>query len=153
MTELENLGFKFFKIFSRLEYALKYNGKIQQNTSEVKPNWHYFNTTLNAIIDSEQDTVVKEAIEFISNNPPNKQCVENGQLIWKQTHEGQRVNASVLITFITRVRNNLFHGGKYGTWYEKERASGLLENCITILNYLINHDSDIKEAYDASEVF
>ena len=153
MNDLETLSFKFFKTFSRLEYALKQSGKIQPNTCDAQPNWNHFNDKLNAVIESEEDRFLAEAIEFISTNPPKKQCVEGGQLYWKLTHEGQRVNGAILIVFITRVRNNLFNGGKYGSWYDKERASDLLENCIIILNYLIDQDPDIKDTYDASEVF
>ena len=56
--------------------------------------------------------------------------------------------AKFLFLLIRRVRNNLFHGGKFnGKWFEPERSEALLQHGLVILRHCGTRHSEVSKAY------
>ena len=93
--------------------------KIKKNTAntrvhknqEARPNWDKY---ANSIKDKfhPENPEVKNAIRYLRKKPPQKQIVRNNELCWENsTPDLDDLNN--LFLYIRRVRNNLFHGGKF----------------------------------------
>ena len=84
----------------------------------------------------------QQRIEYILENPPRKQVIENERIIFiNQTIDSSQKNTQQLLLMIRTVRNNLFHGGKYLPDGEIEAGRNeflvnysliILRNCIQI---------------------
>jgi hypothetical protein len=109
--ELDQLAFRFFKMFARFEYALKAAG-FHRGDGEAKPNWDDFAKIVNDIFDNTQNKLLKESITYMLHTPPKIQYLRNGLLEW-QDRPVKGDTAHKLLLYIRRVRNNLFHGGKF----------------------------------------
>jgi len=58
------------------------------------------------------------------------------------------MQSDLVLQYVRRVRNNLFHGGKFnGRWFEPERSAELLIHCLTILNACLEVSPEVGEAY------
>lgn len=124
---------KFFIIFSRFEYALKSANYIKG----INPNWDSFASSINGNFDKERSEELKEAVEYIVNNPPKIQDITEGKLIWKDRVFPKNAPLTLRLSLSIRdIRNNLFHGGKFQGTFQPEISRNyiLLEKSIIILN-------------------
>ncbi|PHS35530.1 MAG: hypothetical protein COB07_13100 [Sulfurovum sp.] len=82
----------------------------------------------------EQLAGKSSAAEYILENPPMKQVVnEHNQVVWQQVPNNDR-SVQTLFGHISRVRNNLFHGAKFnGTWYDPDRSRELMKHALIVL--------------------
>ncbi|MBK0795138.1 hypothetical protein GZV14_28120, partial [Escherichia coli O25b:H4-ST131] len=59
--------------------------------------------------------------------------IEDDSLVWDDSLPQEKDLAKFLFLLIRRVRNNLFHGGKFnGKWFEPERSEALLQHGLVI---------------------
>lgn len=145
--ELDRLGATLFRTFARFEFALKAAG-IHNGNGEANPNWSAFAQSISSLFDDPQGEV-KEAIEYILSHPPKKQLVEDGQLTWKQVAPSTNLKADEVLIYVRRVRNNLFHGGKFnGRWFEPQRSEELLRHSLVILDACLQASDDVRVAYN-----
>ena len=55
--------------------------------------------------------------------------------------------AQGLFGHLRRVRNNLYHGGKFnGRWIAPDRSRDLIAHSLTLLEALVKHDTNLKNA-------
>ncbi len=105
---------KFFLIFARFEFLLKFKGCI--NKSDCTVNWACFTkrnrATYEARLNSGISSNLKEAIDYILQNPPKKLISENGKFKWKAEPRYSKNKLHLLSLNIRIIRNNLFHGNK-----------------------------------------
>lgn len=74
--------------------------------------------------------------------------IKNGLIAWDDSRPQTDSRADELLIYVRRVRNNLFHGGKFnGHWFEPERSEPLLRYSIAILDACIREIPEIYEAY------
>lgn len=139
-----DLVFDFFIIFSRFECALKTSGYLKNKKGWAEPDWDKFEKYLPSNHKNPDDKKVKDAIKYIIENPPKKQMNKDSKLYWENRKD------SSLSKLIRRVRNNLFHGGKFYGDYNKEdsRNRKLLENCIIILDYWLSLNESVKDNFN-----
>lgn len=143
--ELDGLAFRFLKKFARVECALKASG-FHNGEGTAVANWDKFAQSIGNLL--ENDSQLSDAIDYISKNPPKKQVINNGILSWDtptvhahKTHE--------LLLCVRRVRNNLFHGGKFnGHWFAPQRSKELIEHSLSILEGCLRSSTALKNAYD-----
>jgi len=111
----EHLIIRFFAVFSRFEYSLKRAGYVLDVNSGVSANWDKFASELNSSFDVNQYPQLKNAVEYIVHNPPKKQIrSSDGKLSWLDMPWDEKEPLLIwLLTAIRRIRNNLFHGGKF----------------------------------------
>lgn len=147
-VELNKLASEMFHTFSRMEYALKASG-FNNGNGEAKANWRDFALSVEPLIDTPSTEALKEAIKFIMNEPPKKQMIIDGNIQWQSIEPQTNSQADKLLIYIRRIRNNLFHGGKFnGHWFEPERSEPLLQHSLVVLHECIDYVEDVKNAYE-----
>ncbi|GGD39883.1 hypothetical protein GCM10012288_12370 [Malaciobacter pacificus] len=150
-TNIEELAFEFFKLFSKMEYALKATG-IQKYLKNDRNNnafadWEEFISK-----NSSSFSLTYLSDKYILNNPPKIQKVDNsGNLVFSNHWYSNSNDLKSAIEYLKTVRNNLFHGGK-GTSTEfiedNTRNKELLKSSIEIIKYIKTLDSDVKSNFD-----
>lgn len=144
---LDKLAIELFKTFSRFEYALKASGF--NNGEGNAPNWRNFALSIETQLQNPQTKKLRESVNFILQEPPKKQIIENGLLKWTISTPNTDSNADLILLYIRRVRNNLFHGGKFNKhWFAHERSEKLLCCSLTILRACLDASSEVKRAYN-----
>ena len=148
MSELDQLAFEFFKVFSRLEYALKASGFLC-NENDAKADWRLFANQVESLIQQPNSLELQEAVDFVFDFPPKKQVVnDERKLDWSESKPSESIKAQKLLIYVRRVRNNLFHGGKFnGHWFEPERSEKLIRCSLVILTSCKDYVSDVRNAY------
>ncbi len=142
----------FFFAFSRFEFALKQAGYLEsiQAGADARPDWTCFSKRINAVCNFDESPELRKAVDYLLSDAkaPKKQVVQaDGSLDWKTTPTGRKDIEWVLI-LVRRVRNNLFHGGKYtGSLSELARDTTLLKNSLIILDACLNWDDDVRACY------
>mgnify|MGYP003109707382 CR=1 FL=1 len=133
---LDDFAFHFFKIYAKYEYYLKANHYVQRIGTGKRFNvdWDRF---VNQKIGSEYIALLGEnsdSANYILDNPPSSQVVNtDGVIVWEPVKNNEQ-NVQILFGHISRVRNNMFHGGKFnGTWFDPDRNHLLLMHCLVVL--------------------
>ncbi|PPL02467.1 hypothetical protein [Parapedobacter indicus] len=147
-----DLLMEFFVVFSRFEFTLKIAGYLQDNVkNEARPDWLKYGLkkkeTFDDYIDSlETGNELKMAIEYILINPPKKQFVGDGNmLIFALVPDENPSNTQKLCTYITRIRNNLFHGAKFLKSYgDSSRDWKLIHCALLVLSCWIDDDQNFR---------
>lgn len=146
-TDLDALGFRFFKMFSRFEYSLKAAG-FHNGPGKAEPNWDKFAMSIIGKYNRNSDKTISSATEYIMRNPPKTQIIKDGKLDWEET-KADGPDILKLLLYIRRVRNNLFHGGKFnGHWFAPERSEMLMKYAIVVLNACLQASNDLNDAYN-----
>jgi hypothetical protein len=141
----------FFKTFSRFEFTLKESAYLKQNGNRnALPDWDKF-------VKDNKDKYkpsanAQNAVDALLSAPPNRQKViesEEGKLstCWEpMTFNENTPVLKKLTDIILCIRNNLFHGGKYGhkSWDDKNRTTFLLDNSIIAIKDLLNIDEQLS---------
>lgn len=140
--------FALFCFFSRFEYALKRTSKyIAGNEKEAKANWTEFANTNNGKFSKLIESEKVDAIAYFLKNPPKKQIFKDGKLEWSEPN--QLTESDILLDWILicvrRVRNNLFHGGKFPMHpiEEPSRNKTLINHSVSILSLCAPLDDNV----------
>lgn len=143
---LDDIAIELFRRFARMEYALKAAG-FHNGDGKAEANWDKFGCEIKGKL--EADPEITDAVDYMTKSPPKKQIVHNGQLEW----ESPTPNASKtheLLLCVRRVRNNLFHGGKFnGHWFAPERSEELLRHSLKILDACLRASPKLNEAFES----
>ena len=143
------LACRFLATFSRMEYALKASGYLQ-NVNDAHPDWDRFAADIRVEFEEIDDGDFRTAVKYLREEPPCKQIVQDGQLTFvDRPADGQPVAHQVLL-MVRRVRNNLFHGGKYSPASEANpgRDRALIEYSLIVLEHCITQNSAVRERYE-----
>jgi len=140
---------EFFFRFARFEYALKAAGYHPGN-GVASPDWTKFAKELDGIFENPENEEFREAIDYYLNHPPKKQLIENSRLVWREVEPHTNSKADLVLQYVRRVRNNLFHGGKFkGNYFEDpERSEDLIQKGLIILNQCLESNQDVYEAFE-----
>ena len=88
------------------------------------------------------------AIRYYLEMPPKKQIIRNDLLDWDDLQPDHKNQAELILRLVCRVRNNLFHGGKFnGHWFEPQRSEELLRHGLLILRSAVAAHPNVSEAY------
>ncbi|WP_207774702.1 hypothetical protein [Sphingosinicella sp. YJ22] len=151
LPELDEIAHRMFRQFARMEYALKAAGYLKREDGRAEANWSAFAADIdeglrNAFI---EDAEVFAAVAYIGLKPPKKQMVRKGALYWRETPPEATTASGVLLMYVSRVRNNLFHGGKFSNgWLDPERSRNLLRHCLTILDCCLRLSDRVRDAFE-----
>lgn len=143
------LIYKFFWLISRFEYALKIVGFCNKN-GDAQPDWDAFAKSINDDFVKDSNKELAKSVDYILSQPPNKQIVQDGELKWSKALPKNKPELELLLILVRRVRNNLFHGGKYSDGYFEEpaRSKELIEACISILNHCLSLSHKVSKAFE-----
>lgn len=146
-AEIDQLAFRFFKLFAQCEYALKAIGCGRAtNADAAEADWDRFANEVGALLLSDQDPEIVAARTYLFENPPKRQVWTSGGVAWAAVPNNER-SAQILLSHIRRVRNNLYHGGKFnGRWIDPDRSAELISKSLLLLEYLVNADARLLEA-------
>lgn len=149
--EHKDIIIEFFITFSRFEYTLKSTGFLKKNTNKAEPNWEEFVKSIRPQFEqSEREERLIKAIDYLEKNPPKTQSILTGQLKWEERQFDENIPLINKLSILIRgVRNNLFHGGKYQTSYEKDvvRDYDLLKSSLIVLNYWLVLNDAVTERF------
>ena len=148
---------QFFVAFSRFEYALKRAGFVKGDRhNNASADWCRFaQDRIDPRISGIMDTGFTEARSYLLQKSPQRQILRSNNNIgwsanskWSNESEGE-----YLLRLVKDTRNNLFHGGKYplpdGPVSDCTlRNSQLLQACLTILNYCLSIDEEVKSFFE-----
>jgi hypothetical protein len=148
-AELDQLAFHFFKEFARCEYSLKMAGLRTGGDRNPGANWSQLAREIQASLESPSSLALKNAVAYYLQSPPHKQILKDGLLDWDNVLPCHESKAELLLLLICRVRNNLFHGGKFnGHWFAPQRSKELLSHGLVILAASVEAHPQVKEAYE-----
>jgi len=149
-ADLESLAFEFFREFARYEYCLKATG-LREDSRAAKASWSKYTAEVTQVIDAPQAQGLERAIAYFIDHPPKKQIVKDGALDWDDTLPDHQSKAELILLLVCRVRNNLFHGGKFnGRWFEPQRSENLMQHALVILRACAQSHGKVSEAYAGS---
>lgn len=147
MSSLDKLCYEFFREFARYEYCLKAIG-LYHNTKNAKANWDKYAKQVEKVFDNPDNPDLIDAINYYMDSPPKKQIIKDGVLSWDDSLPQEDSTAIKTFILIRRVRNNLFHGGKFnGEWFQPERSEILIMHALTILRACAQSHSNVSKAY------
>jgi len=145
--DLDELASELFHVFSRTEYSLK-AASFNNGDGAAEANWRKFALAVENLISNPNSQQLKDAIDFILNKPPKKQVIRNGVIEWEKSEPTTDSQADKLLIYVRRVRNNLFHGGKFnGHWFAPERSEALIRSSLVILTSCVEFESNVRSAY------
>ncbi len=147
-AELNNSATEMFRLFARFEYALKATG-FHKGDGNAEADWLAFAASVNGHFEVIDDEALAQAVAYIGAHPPKKQIVKDGLLGWDEGLPQTDLEADRILIYVRRVRNNLFHGGKFnGRWFAPERSAILLRHSMTILRGCIDASPAVREAFE-----
>jgi len=145
---LNDLACNFFREFSRTEYSLKAAG-YNNGDGKAKADWTKFSLDVEQLIANPTSKQLEDAINFILKAPPKEQVICNGVLEWRRKVPSTNSPADMLLLYVRRVRNNLFHGGKFNDcWFDSERSEPLLRHSLTILKSCVEAVPSVRRFYN-----
>ena len=135
----------FLAIFSRMEFALKASIKYADgNEKGISADWDAFAKDYASFIEKD-DCELEKAIDYLFANAPKKQVLKDGELKFILTNNTERTTNQLLI-LVRRVRNNLFHGGKYHP-NDEGRDELLIVHTLKILEKCVQLDDNVYRLY------
>ena len=147
-TELDQLAFSFFREFARCEYCLKAVGLREPKRRDPTADWGAFASQVQAVFAKPPSQQVAKAIRYYTEHPPKKQVVRGTLLDWDDIQPDHKNQAELVLRLVCRVRNNLFHGGKFnGHWFEPQRSEELILHALCILEAVVAAHPQVHEAY------
>jgi hypothetical protein len=128
---LPPLANKVFRVFARFEFALKMAGYAEMRRGKVEILWDRFANSAPIGAAFLEYLKANNVCPVIFAAPPNADRIEKGQYGFE---DEATMPASVqeLLGAVRRVRNNLFHGGKYFD-VDRKRNRSLVKETIAIL--------------------
>lgn len=148
-SELDLVAFSFFREFARCEYCLKAVGLLLGAPNKPQADWETFAAEVIAVFDDPPNVEINDAIQYYLTHPPKKQVFLDGVLSWSNTLPSHRSQAELVLLLVRRVRNNLFHGGKFnGHWFEPQRSEELLRGGLEILRAVVSSHARVRDAYE-----
>jgi hypothetical protein len=151
---------QFVLLFARFEYALKRTSGLAFVRGEaVYADWRKFGRELDSGFDPTQNDDLCHGIEYLIQQPPLKQILNNEGLSFVQPkpRTDEPFLVQVLDTVKT-VRNNLLHGGKFpdGEVLDPARNRTLLKSASVVLRECLRlaGESDnprLRHVFDAFE--
>lgn len=138
----------FFLFFARFEYALKRVGFVLRS-KDAKTDWMAFGRLHSDLLEKSKEERLREAVAYLQNSPPKKQIVSRGGLQWMPDCYIGRWDLVRILTLVCRIRNNLFHGGKFpeGPEDDVSRDTKLLDAGVIIMQACLDSDDHLRHFF------
>jgi len=146
----KELACEFLAVFSRFEYALKSTGYVKGNGDWLRVAWKQFGRDVDERFRTDMTKEVIDAVGFLTDQPPRKQVFSKGLRFKDCPPDAQQPKAVQVLLMVGRVRNNLFHGGKYLSEGETEagRNEHLVRCSVIVLEYCLRLDLNVQASYE-----
>ena len=150
---------EFFLTFARFEFALKNAGFFQRprnidpaDPPDVHPDWDCFTVSIRQALERDKTPEFAEAYEYLLDHPPAREVLVNGSLMWEAKAPSAHLPfADRVLQCVRRVRNNLFHGGKFNSVQDSDpdRNNRLLQYS-TVLRACLRASSTVDTHFQAA---
>jgi len=138
---------EFIFTFMRFEYALKGSQYFMANSTDAKADWGRFSTDISLTFDKNKSTHLRQSVDFLLNDPPEKQVIDNGSLVFSNVLSQYPYDTQNLDVYIRRVRNNLFHGSKFTQNNDLPRDLELINASLIVLKEWVEILPDVSEKF------
>jgi len=136
----------FFAVFARCEFAMKETGYKRDDHGIAAPAWQRLANDASAWLDVPPESDVALAIALLTSDPPKLLSFADG---WQSSPLRGDSTIAEAIDAATRVRHNLFHGGKHTPEAEAGRDEQLVRAALTLLVALVDQcPTDLRGAYN-----
>lgn len=145
-----DLLLEFFVTFARFEFALKDAGFFTGDIQRVSPDWTRFGRSLD-LNTARLHSECAAAIDYFSLHPPWRQVVAGDGLGWDSAVGFTTLERmDQVLDLVRRVRNNLFHGGKFNDDGHSDpgRNELLLRSGLAILHRCLEMSPSVATAYE-----
>jgi len=137
---------RFVSVFARCEYAMKETGYRRDDHGIAAPAWRKLQADARGWLTVDEGGELQGAIEFLRSKPPKIETFAAG---WQPEPFKQADPIAQAIESATRVRHNLFHGGKHHCEEEAGRDERLVSAALTLLLAVIEQcPGDLRGAYE-----
>ncbi len=147
----KDLVTQFFTAFSRFEYALKTSGFAKRDHRAAKPDWDHFVESFSGHFDPTADPHLEEAVNYLTSSPPRRQVLEGQTLQWEDTPRRENEDLlAYIVRLVKTVRNNLFHGAKFGSSVDSDdrhRNERLLASALEVLYFLLDCHEEVRHSF------
>ncbi len=149
-----DLLLEFFLTFARFEFALKAAGFVGGDLRRAWPNWDGFGQSLD-LDTARLDPNFSAAFEYFGLHPPWRQVVTTNGLVWDSTVGFTTLERmEQVLELVRRVRNNLFHGGKFSdeVYSGPGRNELLLRHSLAVLHRCLELSPSVAASYDTASL-
>lgn len=139
----------FFLFFARFEYALKRTGFVTLS-ADAKANWTEYAQRHSELLERNSEERLGEAVAYLEKVPPKKQIVDSsGYLRWSDDFFTGSCDLARVFTLVRRIRNNLFHGGKFPEGPENDisRDRMLLDAGLVVMQACLDSDERLRTMF------
>jgi hypothetical protein len=156
-----DLLLEFFLVFARFEFALKNSGYARprhrngETAPSAEPDWERFASSIHNLFTRTRTDDLVQACEYMLINPPLRQVLLNGKLGWDTSGPDQSLTETErLLALVRRVRNNLFHGGKFSNevFESTERHERLLRSSLLILEECLRISPNVQVVFNTAVI-
>lgn len=145
-----DLACDFLGIFARSEYALKAADFARGDEKQAEADWDTFAQAIADDFDLSKNPNLWTAVDYLLTKPPKKLILKNQTLeFFDAPPDKNQRKAQQALLMVRRVRNNLFHGGKFlpVPAGDPDRDKLLVEHSLTVLHACRQLHSTVAAAY------
>ena len=136
---------ELFRIFSRFEFALKMAGLAKMRGTMIVVKWDEF-AECDAVGEPFIDKLRREGVcPLLFDKPPQTEIITDNRYDFEDVDPP--TTAKELFGAVRRVRNNLFHGGKYFD-DDYNRNEQLVAEAIAVLLLAVVRRNDILNFFE-----
>lgn len=139
------LACEFFAVFSRFEFMLKESGFIRENRTPVEPAWRSFGESASEFVSVQENSALARAIHYLVTEIPQVQVTKDS---WEAIALHGESDVARAIDAVTRVRNNLFHGGKHTPHSPPGRDEELVRTSLCVLYACLEQNDGLRTTYE-----
>jgi len=107
--------------------------------------WIKFGDDLDENFESDRTPELHAAVEYLAEEAPRNQRVVDGDIEWQEVEPREETELGNILSRVTTVRNNFFHGGKFPRF--RERDAKLFRACLIILKECAELHPELKNYY------
>jgi hypothetical protein len=140
----------FLGVFARSEYALKAAGFARGDERQAEADWDAFAQAIADDFDLSKNHNLRAAVDYLLTKPPKKQVLKNKSLqFFDAPPDKNQRRAQQVLLMVRRVRNNLFHGGKFlpVPTGDPDRDKLLIQHSLTVLRTCISLHNGVSRNY------
>ena len=140
-----SLAVVFFLFFARFEYVLKRAGWVTVGP-EAKADWDKYGRQHADLLTRNTEVRFQNAVAYLKQRPPEKQIVGSSGLAWASDQYSAAFDLARVLTLVCRIRNNLFHGGKFssGPVPDASRDKDLLEAALIVMQGCLDFEAQLS---------
>jgi hypothetical protein len=140
-----DLSLKFFLVFAWFENILKYLGYYNPRRRYVSIDWIRFGDDFDTEFHANKSLHLQNAVNYLIEHAPKNQRITDGHIGWEEVDPEGTTEFGKLLSRVTTVRNNFFHGGKFPRF--RERDAQLITACLIVLKECVELHPELKSYY------